>query len=311
MANPSYNLAYNKKAVSAYNGKLSDIFVKMTETTINAINKFWNDNDPSLIQYFSHYISFTKLYGPMSFYSPEGMFSTVSGYFRQENINVEPEYAEMLAHIIVAVARNYYDILAHIETKDIDDTAQQMRSRNPIAAYSLPTLGTARSDEDYQMNLAIAKRVAANPLSSPLVFFLQTRLTSKGNDFLTYLQSKGYMDENGIITKKLTPQLARAFVEEASNGGQDKFIYFVPGEIRNADGAVIGNKLSADKRQDLVINEPGFEFLSEIGKDGNYKYTHYIEDSHIYVRDDASLAASKSPYKAKTKIRTVYAGSGH
>lgn len=246
----------------------------------------------------------------MSYYTPEGMESTVAGYFRQEDITLSEQEEWLLSHIIVCLGRLFYEINSKIDNKDIDSTAEQMRSRNPIAAYSLPTLGTARNDDDFATNIEIAKQVFTDPLSSPLIFFLQTRLTSKGNDFLDYLTSEGYLDENTVLTKRLPNDIGSKYIKYCE-GKNKLFRYFITEQAYNKFKPSTAKLISQNMRDDYLYSRDGFQFLGDMHKDGTYKYTHYIEDVYMYLPDDATPEMSELPDRVKTKIRTVYAGSGH
>lgn len=185
----------------------------------------------------------------MSFYSPQGMAATVGGYFRQEIINISDRDAEVLANIIVGLGRVFYDITSAIKPMAIEPTAMQMRSRNPIAAYSLPTLGSARNDAEFLVNSQIAEAVSNNPAASPLIFMLQTRLTSKGNDFIDYLTSKDYISEDGVIKSKLQTKVVDDYISDKSKA-QKKFTYFidvsVPIEVRERIGKPISEMQRAN-----------------------------------------------------------------
>lgn len=246
----------------------------------------------------------------MSYYTPEGMLQTVAGYFRQEKVEVSLDEAELLAIIIVTLARIFYEIGKPIKPMDIDETALKMRTRNPIAAYSLVTLGSARNDEDFETNLALTKRVAKDPFSSPLVFMLQTRLTSKGNTFIDYLSAKGYLDENGSIVKLPSPSVVDDYIGESSRNSAP-FIYFVDESVPLSDRDRYCKPISDELRNRYVLEEEGFNFLEEKKKDGSYRYTHYVEDAYMYHPDDSREDTLKNKARVKTKIRSVFAGSGH
>lgn len=216
----------------------------------------------------------------------------------------------MLSHIITCLGRLFYDINHKIPNKDLVGTAEQMRSRNPIAAYSLPTLGTARSDEDYAINLDIARKIYSDPNASPLIFFLQTRLTSKGNDFLEFLTEEGYLDENTVLTRKLPNNIASQYIKRCEKNGKT-FKYFITQEAYNKFKPTTAKAITNDMRDQYVLDRDGFEFLTDMNKEGVYKYSHFIEDVYMYLPDDATEETVVHTDRVKTKIRTVFAGSGH
>lgn len=130
------------------------------------------------------YLSYLKAFGPMSCYYPEGMQNTISGYYRSKPINLTKQQMSILASIIVTLGHVMYSISDECDLADLEETARQMKSRNPIAAYSLPTLGNATNEQDSQRNVELTRKFLEDPESHHPVYSLQTRLTSKGNTFI-------------------------------------------------------------------------------------------------------------------------------
>lgn len=120
----------------------------------------------------------------MSCYYPEGMQNTIAGYYRSKPIELNKEEVNTLATIVITLARAMYGIDSPVQLADLDTCAQQMKGRNPIAAYSLPTLGNATNDADFEKNKQLTREFLADPDSHHPVYSLQTRLTSKGNTFI-------------------------------------------------------------------------------------------------------------------------------
>lgn len=252
-----------------------------------------------------HLIANLYKWGPKSYYSYETWINNLEAYERTPIIDTKlygrERWLRAFAYA-VKMRQHRQGIIAlvesgkHLEPWSVDRTLVKSRQSNSQPAYSFPTQGNGKSDDDVKENVRLAELVMKDPHAIGKTYYQSLeRGQEKGNLFREFLEDL-YPDRDWSLEIPTPQEILEAIQLQQDSYGLGDVIYYTRHQPTVAPVCkVITLPNSENEREALVANGMSEEILSKRAGSDEWNKNYQILVPDVWL---------------KSKVRNVFAGSG-